>query len=71
MRRVVMLVALCEVIVGLGYTYNQGSPASTYITTPVERGSITTQVKGERHGRAPSFPLRLARNCPGELARSS
>jgi HlyD family secretion protein len=45
MRFAVVAVLLLLSAVGLGYTYNQNSPAPTFITAPVERGSIATLVK--------------------------
>jgi HlyD family secretion protein len=37
--------ALCALMVGLGYTYSQESSVPTFLTAPVERGSISTLVK--------------------------
>jgi HlyD family secretion protein len=45
MRFVVVAVLFCALIVGLGYTYSQESPVPTFLTAPVERGSISTLVK--------------------------
>src|SRR6266404_3215670 len=45
MRFVVVAGLLCALIVGLGYTYGQESSAPTFLTAPVERGSISTLVK--------------------------
>jgi HlyD family secretion protein len=43
MRFAVVAVLVCALIVGLGYTY--GQEGSTFLTAPVERGSISTLVK--------------------------
>src|SRR6202162_2343298 len=45
MRFVVVASLLCTLIVGLGYTYGQESSVPTFLTAPVERGSISTLVK--------------------------
>ncbi|WP_084807612.1 efflux RND transporter periplasmic adaptor subunit [Bradyrhizobium sp. NAS80.1] len=45
MRLVVVAGLLCALIVGLGYTYGQDSSVPTFLTAPVERGSISTLVK--------------------------
>jgi HlyD family secretion protein len=45
MRFAVVAVLLFLSAVGLGYTYNQNSSAPTFMTAPVERGSIATLVK--------------------------
>src|SRR6266581_2718976 len=45
MRFVVVAGLLCALIVGLGYTYGQESSVRTFLTAPVERGSISTLVK--------------------------
>src|SRR5216684_391455 len=45
MRFVVVAGLLCALIVGLGYTYGQESSVPTFLTAPVERGSISTLVK--------------------------
>src|SRR6516164_5332227 len=45
MRFAVVAVLLFLSAVGLGYTYNQSSSAPTFMTAPVERGSIATLVK--------------------------
>jgi HlyD family secretion protein len=45
MRFAVVAVLLLLSAVGLGYTYNQNSSAPTFMTAPVERGSIATLVK--------------------------
>ena len=45
MRLAVVAVLLFLSAVGLGYTYNQSSSAPTFMTAPVERGSIATLVK--------------------------
>jgi HlyD family secretion protein len=45
MRLTVVAVLICMFMVGLGYTYDQGSSAPTFVTSPVERGNITTLVK--------------------------
>src|SRR6266849_10275989 len=45
MRFVVVAGLLCAQIVGLGYTYSQESSVPTFLTAPVERGSISTLVK--------------------------
>src|SRR5690242_6230471 len=44
MRFVVVAGLLCA-LVGLGYTYGQDSSVPTFLTAPVERGSISTFVK--------------------------
>jgi HlyD family secretion protein len=45
MRFVVVAGLLCALMVGLGYTYGQDSSVPTFLTAPVERGSISTLVK--------------------------
>ncbi|MBR0795391.1 efflux RND transporter periplasmic adaptor subunit [Bradyrhizobium jicamae] len=45
MRFVGVAFLLCALMVGLGYTYGQDSPVPTFLTAPVERGSISTLVK--------------------------
>src|SRR5215469_5202776 len=45
MRLAVVAVLLFLSAVGLGYTYNQSSSAPTFMTAPVERGSIATLVR--------------------------
>src|SRR6202048_3933822 len=45
MRFVVVAGLLCALIVGLGYTYGQESSVPTFLTAPIERGSIFTLVK--------------------------
>src|SRR5437660_10768526 len=45
MRFVVVAGLLCALMVGLGYTYGQESTVPTFLTVPVERGSISTLVK--------------------------
>ena len=45
MRFVVVAGLLCALIVGLGYTYGQESSVPTFLTAPIERGSISTLVK--------------------------
>ena len=45
MRFVVVAGLLCTLVVGLGYTYGQESSVPTFLTAPVERGSISTLVK--------------------------
>jgi HlyD family secretion protein len=45
MRLVVAAVLVCVLMVGLDYPYSPGSSAPTFITTAVERGHITTQVR--------------------------
>jgi len=45
MRFTVVAGLLCALIVGLGYTYGQDSSVPTFLTAPVERGSISTLVK--------------------------
>ena len=45
MRVVVVAGVLCALIVGLGYTYGQDNSNPTFLTAPVERGSIATSVK--------------------------
>ena len=44
MRSIVALL-LCALIVGLSYTYSQESSVPTFLTAPVERGSMSTLVK--------------------------
>src|SRR5215468_2429469 len=43
--RVVVAVLLCALMVGLGYPYVQESSVPTFLTAPVERGSISTLVR--------------------------
>lgn len=45
MRFAVVAVLVCALLVGLGYTYSQESSVPTFLTAPVERGSISTLVK--------------------------
>jgi HlyD family secretion protein len=45
MRFAIVAVLLCPLMVGLGYTYSQEGPAPTFLSAPVERGSISTLVK--------------------------
>ena len=45
MRFVVVAGLVCALTVGLGYTYGQDSSVPTFLTAPVERGSISTLVK--------------------------
>ena len=45
MRFAVVAALFCPLILGLGYTYSHESSASTFLTAPVERGSIATLVK--------------------------
>ncbi len=45
MRFVIVAGLLCALIVGLGYTYGQERAVPTFLTAPVERGSISTLVK--------------------------
>ncbi|TWC01149.1 HlyD family secretion protein [Bradyrhizobium macuxiense] len=45
MRFVGVAFLLCALMVGLGYTYGQDSSAPTFLTAPVERGSISTLIK--------------------------
>ncbi|WP_074130271.1 efflux RND transporter periplasmic adaptor subunit [Bradyrhizobium sp. NAS96.2] len=43
--RLLVAVLLCALVLGLGYTYGLDKPAPTYLTAPVERGSVSTLVK--------------------------
>src|SRR5207245_4012901 len=45
LRFAVVAVLLCMLAAGLGYTYSQESPTPTFLTAPVERGSVATLVK--------------------------
>ena len=45
MRFVVVAALFCAFIVGLGYTYSHETSVSTFLTAPIERGSIATLVK--------------------------
>lgn len=45
MRFAVVAILLCMLAAGLNYTYSQESPAPAFLTAPVERGSIATEVK--------------------------
>ena len=45
MHFAVVAALFCALILGLGYTYSQQSSAPTFLTAPVERGSIATLVK--------------------------
>src|SRR6266576_3034410 len=45
MRFLVVAGLLCALMVGLGYTYGQERSVPTFLTGPVERGSIATLVK--------------------------
>ena len=45
MRFAVVAALFCPLILGLGYTYSHESTVPTFLTAPVERGSIATLVK--------------------------
>src|SRR5215469_5548687 len=45
MRFAVVAALFCAFIVGLGYTYSHETSVPTFLTAPVERGSIATLVK--------------------------
>jgi HlyD family secretion protein len=45
MRFVVVAALLCALMIGLGYSYSQDSSVPTFLTAPVERGSISTFVR--------------------------
>src|SRR5260370_35855795 len=45
MRFAATAILLSTLAAGLGYTYSQESSVPTFLTTPVERGSISTLVK--------------------------
>jgi HlyD family secretion protein len=45
MRFAVVAALFCALILGLGYTYSHKSSVPTFLTAPVERGSIATLVK--------------------------
>jgi HlyD family secretion protein len=45
MRLVIVAVLLCLLMVGLGYSYSQEGSTPTFLTAPVERGSISNLVK--------------------------
>ena len=45
MRFVLVAALVGALMVGLGYTYSQESSVPTFLTAPVERGSIATLVK--------------------------
>lgn len=45
MRFGVVATLLCALVVGLGYSYSQESSVSTFLTAPIERGSISNLVK--------------------------
>jgi HlyD family secretion protein len=45
MRFVIVAPLCCALMAGLGYTYSQEPSAPTFLTAPVERGSIATFVK--------------------------
>jgi HlyD family secretion protein len=45
MRVGVVAASLCALTVGLGYAYSQGGSAETFLTAPIERGSISNLVK--------------------------
>ena len=45
MRFAVVAALLCTLMVGLGYSYSQDSPAPAFITAPIERGSISSTVR--------------------------
>src|SRR6516162_10072449 len=45
MRFAVVAALFCPLILGLGYTYSEQSSAPTFLTAPVERGSIATLVR--------------------------
>jgi HlyD family secretion protein len=45
MRLAVVAAFFCVLVLGLGYTHSRQSTASTFLTSPVERGHIATLVK--------------------------
>src|SRR5499427_7331906 len=45
MRFVIVAALFCALMAGLGYTYSQERSVPTFLTAPVERGSIATFVK--------------------------
>src|ERR1700722_20032619 len=45
MRFVATTILLTTLAAGLGYAYSQGSSPETFLTAPIERGSISTLVK--------------------------
>src|SRR6516225_191266 len=45
MRFAVVAALFCPLILGLGYTYSHESSVPTFLTAPVERGSISTLVR--------------------------
>jgi HlyD family secretion protein len=45
MRFGVVAALVCALIVGLGYSYSEESSAPTFLTAPIERGTISTLVK--------------------------
>src|ERR1700731_1097126 len=45
MRFVATAILLTTLAAGLGYAYSQGSSPETFLTAPIERGSISTLVK--------------------------
>src|SRR5262249_44667748 len=45
MRIAVVVGLLCAVILGLGYTHGLESSAPSFITAPVERGSISAMIR--------------------------
>ena len=45
MRFVVVAALFCAFMVGLGYTYSHETSVPTFLTAPIERGSIATLVK--------------------------
>ena len=45
MRLRVVAALVCALAVGLGYSYSQEGPNPTYLTAPIERGSISNLVK--------------------------
>jgi HlyD family secretion protein len=45
MRFAAAVVLLCMLAAGLAYSYTQGNPGGTFLTVPIERGSIATVVK--------------------------
>src|SRR6476620_186199 len=45
MRFAAIAILASTLAAGLGYTYTQGSSPETFLTAPVERGSIATLVK--------------------------
>src|ERR1700758_196249 len=45
MRFGVVAALSCALVVGLGYPYSQESSAPTFLTAPIERGSISNLVK--------------------------